>query len=350
MKRNVNGMRTIALVLAAVLVLGSVPAALAAEAETGEEGTPNNVIVTYDEETGTYTYTVNADPSADPSVGSDKPETVNISFPDVNEGDWYYDAVMALARSGIIVGKGNGVFDPNAVITRGEMAALICRLDARVNAVRFAPGESISTYTLGERTYNETTSWAHEYMMGLYDKAGGVAHPIYPIWDPESYGKPVYRGEAAEICWVFATRMTRYVKTIIDDDGELRFYPYKTNERYRIADGAVGLNFSSVELVSYIPDVYTSTACNEMGCGVKYPNGKDKVRDHDLMINALKWAYLLDIMHGVDAAGNSNAHGNLTRAEFCQMLYNMQLTSGDNIGNPRYVPNDYYVVKGFGAK
>lgn len=48
-----------------------------------------------------------------------------ISFSDVNEGDWYYDAVMTLADYGIVNGYSDGTFMPNKEITREEIAYII---------------------------------------------------------------------------------------------------------------------------------------------------------------------------------------------------------------------------------
>lgn len=50
------------------------------------------------------------------------------SFSDVKPGDWYYDAVMALANSGIVVGFADGTFRPNQTITAGELATIFCRI------------------------------------------------------------------------------------------------------------------------------------------------------------------------------------------------------------------------------
>lgn len=52
-----------------------------------------------------------------------------ISFPDINEitPGRVYDAVMALARAGVITGKENGLFDPEGTVLRCEAAAMLSR-------------------------------------------------------------------------------------------------------------------------------------------------------------------------------------------------------------------------------
>ncbi len=55
-------------------------------------------------------------------IGADNP------FPDVPNDADYLDAVTYLAGEGIITGDMDGNFNPDAEITRAEVAAMICRL------------------------------------------------------------------------------------------------------------------------------------------------------------------------------------------------------------------------------
>ena len=52
------------------------------------------------------------------------------SYTDVPEGFWANTAISTMTGLGIVQGRGNGTFDPNAPITRGEFAAICARLDA----------------------------------------------------------------------------------------------------------------------------------------------------------------------------------------------------------------------------
>ncbi len=49
----------------------------------------------------------------------------DVSFTDVPEGMWYYEAVMACARAGIVAGMGDGTFLPEANITRQDVAVIM---------------------------------------------------------------------------------------------------------------------------------------------------------------------------------------------------------------------------------
>lgn len=50
------------------------------------------------------------------------------SFPDVDETAAYAEAVEFVNERGIMEGKNGGNFDPEGIVTRAEMAAIICRI------------------------------------------------------------------------------------------------------------------------------------------------------------------------------------------------------------------------------
>ena len=55
--------------------------------------------------------------------------TLENTFADVSADAWYNEAVSTMARIGIIKGRSDTVFDPNAPITRAEYAAICARFD-----------------------------------------------------------------------------------------------------------------------------------------------------------------------------------------------------------------------------
>ncbi len=54
----------------------------------------------------------------------EKPQQ-NITFNDLTETEWAREAIEALANEGIINGKGDGIFDPKATITREEFVKIL---------------------------------------------------------------------------------------------------------------------------------------------------------------------------------------------------------------------------------
>lgn len=55
------------------------------------------------------------------------------SFVDVASGTWYYDAVEWAAETEVILGRGEGIFDPLADISRQEMVTMIYRYECYIN-------------------------------------------------------------------------------------------------------------------------------------------------------------------------------------------------------------------------
>lgn len=58
---------------------------------------------------------------------------VQSSFPDINSGDWYYNAVNNLASWGIVHGYDDGKFKPNNNVNRAELAIILNKYDDRLN-------------------------------------------------------------------------------------------------------------------------------------------------------------------------------------------------------------------------
>ena len=76
-------------------------------------------------------------------------------FADVGSGDWYAPAVAWAVEHGITTGSGNGLFSPNAPITRQDMAVMLQRYVEKVakeelpqeNAIlEFTDASSIAVY------------------------------------------------------------------------------------------------------------------------------------------------------------------------------------------------------------
>lgn len=66
--------------------------------------------------------------------------TYNINFPDVKEGDWYYEAIGFMVEKNIIEGYEDGTFKPNSPISRAEFATMASRFDklSSSNSQRFS--------------------------------------------------------------------------------------------------------------------------------------------------------------------------------------------------------------------
>ncbi len=86
-------------------------------------------------------------------LGTESLGTLNTSFADVNESDWFANYVSIAASNGYVKGYENGQFKPNSPITREEIASIIgARLNG--NLTTQESDEILSSYT------DEISGWA----------------------------------------------------------------------------------------------------------------------------------------------------------------------------------------------
>lgn len=87
------------------------------------------------------------------------------TFTDVKETDWYADAVMWAYKNGITTGTGDGRFDPNASVTREQIAVFLYRFiseyksetqDISGNLDSFTDKDDVSPYA----GFTEAVTWA----------------------------------------------------------------------------------------------------------------------------------------------------------------------------------------------
>lgn len=62
------------------------------------------------------------------------------SFPDVDEDAEYAEAVEYLKDVGIMVGDDRGNFNPNSIVTRGQMATIICKMLGETDGIEKTEG------------------------------------------------------------------------------------------------------------------------------------------------------------------------------------------------------------------
>jgi hypothetical protein len=82
------------------------------------------------------------------------------TFPDVENGAWYAEAVNSLASGGILLGFPDGAFYPEASITRAEFAAIVVRIEA--NSPAAASSNKFADVP--------KSHWAYDYINTAADK------------------------------------------------------------------------------------------------------------------------------------------------------------------------------------
>lgn len=118
------------------------------------------------------------------------PASEDIPFADVKASDWFAKEVSAAAKAGIINGAGNGLFNPNAAVTREQMAVML------TNAFRAADGQiPEGTKHAGFKDQDVISAWAKQsideaVVLGLL--RGGSNNMFHPK-------KLATRAEAAQV-------------------------------------------------------------------------------------------------------------------------------------------------------
>lgn len=84
------------------------------------------------------------------TLGLETDKDYTQKFSDVKPTDWYYSYVMAAQAAGYISGKSDTIFDPNAYITREEIAVLVARIvksyGTENDVYNFADGSDVSAW------------------------------------------------------------------------------------------------------------------------------------------------------------------------------------------------------------
>lgn len=101
-------------------------------------------------------------------------ETNTASFTDVPKAHWAGEAIEALSKDGVLSGTGNGAFEPDRTVTRGEAAKII--------SVAFN-----ITATDGELNFADVPdgSWQYPYVLSLYSAGitNGISENEYGVAD-----------------------------------------------------------------------------------------------------------------------------------------------------------------------
>ena len=101
---------------------------------------------------GGYTFTM---PDADVTVYATFRKN---PFLDVNESDWYYDAVMYNSKNGLMIGVADGYFGSNLPTSRGMIVTILYRLEGEPEVTGANPFNDV----LEGQWYTDAVVWAAE--------------------------------------------------------------------------------------------------------------------------------------------------------------------------------------------
>ena len=93
-----------------------------------------------------------------------------VSFTDVSKDDWFYNDVITINHSGVMVGVGDNKFDPYGVCTRAMMITMLWRMEGEPTAAG-GNGAAFSDVPKDE-WYTDAVSWgaSHEIIVGYQGK------------------------------------------------------------------------------------------------------------------------------------------------------------------------------------
>lgn len=190
------------------------------------------------------------------------------SYDDVRPGSWYYDAVMVLTEGGLFGGYGNGKFGPNDTITFGQFKIVMSRL---TGGKAYGPVSGIDLSTSVNRT-------------------------------------PMTRGATA-------------------------MYLYNTCKSYYVGSFPKASDITSVDDFPDSEAIIDWFYLFDTELYSSYGAGRIMGADRTSSRNAAN-AYVVPAVQrgwfrGVDSQGTFNAAGTLTRAQFCQVLYNAGWLTAD---------------------
>lgn len=80
-------------------------------------------------------------------------------FLDVMEDDWFFDPVLDVYHRGLLLGTGEGIFDPNGACTRAMIPTILYRMEGSPELAGASEGEGFSD-VLADQWYADGVNWS----------------------------------------------------------------------------------------------------------------------------------------------------------------------------------------------
>lgn len=82
------------------------------------------------------------------------------AFTDIDQDKWYHEGIHFMLKNGYMEGMGNGLFMPNAKLTRGQLVTLLYRIAGKEDVSGY---EHPFTDVAANRFYADPVTWAYHY-------------------------------------------------------------------------------------------------------------------------------------------------------------------------------------------
>ena len=213
------------------------------------------------------------------SNGFDYNYKVDSKFNDVSENDWFYEAVAKCEDLGLVGGYGDGNFGPNDPVTMQQ----ICLIN-----LRFILLHNEGTSEKEGVTYPYVGDFANQFEAPIQSAKDlkiianqFTTNETTRFVAYRDYAQPAYREEALS-CFYRSYNFTTFNEWVKDFDGKRGF-----NRPY-----------------------------------IENPNIPDYSDISDVFKSDIYEAYKLGFATGYDETGAFKPKNEITRAEYCQMIYN----------------------------
>lgn len=286
-------------------------------------------------------------------------------FTDVANGIWYYDAIAAMQSSGLVNGYGDGNFGPMDNITLSAICTILARVD----------GVPVGSFTTGG--YWAEKAIYHCLEQGYINRRGEITQVNYDVLATrEEVAAAIARAyggfNAAGDFKPGLEDNAHAVKNIGIVEDALRQLYHKTGysvhivtnpasgfdfqKAYASAFGdatngvVVALSYEGGKIANYSSSYYYNTdpartyisglfdddpdpiqsLLSNIDDVKDFVDGWEHVRIPDvddispIYLSDVKSAYVVGLCSGVDDKGTFNPKANITRAEVCQLFYNVR--------------------------
>ena len=125
--------------------------------------------------------------SEEPEEMEETEETKTISFKDVKESDWFYEAVSYAVENGLMSGMSEDIFAPNTPLTREMLAVVLYNVEGQPESTE----ANTFTDVKGDMWYTDAILWANENgIVAGYDNG---AYGVGDLITREQFATILYR-------------------------------------------------------------------------------------------------------------------------------------------------------------
>ena len=125
--------------------------------------------------------------SEEPEEMEETEETKTISFKDVKESDWFYEAVSYAVENGLMSGMSEDIFAPNTPLTREMLAVVLYNVEGQPESTE----ANTFTDVKGDMWYTDAILWANENgIVAGYDNG---AYGVGDLITREQFAAILYR-------------------------------------------------------------------------------------------------------------------------------------------------------------